>query len=399
MIRELAVGRGRQDPFSWYHALRALAPVHRSDLDGVWYVSSYAACRDLLLDRRTGKSESGTGRLTRFGVDPAFTQRFTDRRFRNMITTNPPEHTRLRNAARGPFMPGRMEGRLKARVEAAVAALLAPLGAKGEADLVADVALPLPLVIIGELLGVPRDDLGALPPLINEFFAAHRAGATTEGLERADCARERLRSYFEGLVERERRAPSADLIGALVAEGGLDDEELYGTIELIFLAGYVTTTSLIGNGMLALFRHPAELAHVWATPELVGNAVDEMLRYDGPTQLVERTALEPIELDGHRIARGDGIVCLLGAANRDPAQFDHPDRYVATRPNAASHLGFSWGLHHCLGAPLAKLEVVTLFAQMRERFRLVELLDPAPPAQAAFGVRGVRALAMRFVER
>ena len=395
VLRELFGGPGRRlDPYPLYDRLRRLAPVHRSDLDGVWYVSGYCPCREVLLDRRAGKS--GTGRSARFGVNQELVRRARERQRPSMINANPPEHTRLRKPARGPFMPGRMEDRLQRRIEEIVDERLDVVAAKGEADMMADVAFKLPVTVIGELVGVPADDRDEFPPLVDEFFAAGQVGATREQMDRADRAGERFREYFAGLIEAQRAHPSEDLIGSLVADGNLSEDELQGTITLIFIAGFITTANLIGNGLLALLRNPEELDELWADPHVIPGAVEEMLRFDSPVQLIERTALEDLEVDGHVVPAGDTIVALLGAANRDPEHFAVPERFDISRPDAASHISFAWGIHHCLGAPLARLEAQLVFTRLRERFAHLELLDPDPSRRPGLSIRSLTELPIRF---
>ncbi len=396
VLRELLAGpAGHADPYPLYDELRRLAPVHRSDLDGVWYVSGYRACREVLLDRRAGKT--GVGLSVRYGVNEELIRRFRERQRPSMITANPPEHGRLRKAARGPFMPGRMEDHLQRRIEEIVDERLDVVAAKGDADLMAEVAFKLPVTVIGELVGVPPEDRDEFPPLVDEFFEAGQVGATPEQMDRADRAGERFREYFAGLVDAQRTHPNQDLVGSLVADGNLNDEELQGTIVLIFIAGFITTANLIGNGLFNLLRHPAEMARLWADPDVVPGAVEEMLRFDTPVQLVERTALADLEIAGHVIPEGDTIVTLLGSANRDPEQFRVPHRFDITRPDAAAHVSFAWGIHHCLGAPLARLEAQLVFSRLRERFARLELLDPEPPRRPGLFIRSLSELPIRFV--
>ncbi|MGH9040683.1 MAG: cytochrome P450 [Acidimicrobiia bacterium] len=396
VLKELLTGAtGRSNPYPLYDGLRRLAPVHRSDLDGVWYVSSYAAARAVLFDRQAGKR--GIGFSSRYGVNEELLRRFRERSRPSMITSNPPDHGRLRKAARGPFMPGRMEARLQHRIQEIVDERLDVVAAKGEADMMADVAFKLPVTVIGELVGVPPEDRDEFPPLVDEFFEAGVVGATPEQMDRADRAGERFREYFAGLVDSQRANPSQDLVGSLVTDGNLNDDELQGTITLIFIAGFITTANLIGNGLLALLRNPDQMARLWADPEIVPNAVEEMLRYDSPVQMVERTALQDIELDGQVVPAGSTIVVLLGAANRDPQHFADPNRFDITRPDASTHVSFAWGIHHCLGAPLARLEGQLVFSRLRERFARVELLQPELSHRPSFGIRSLSELPLRFV--
>lgn len=392
-----------RDPYPVYDELRATAPVHRCGLDGVWYLSGYEAVRAALLDPALGKDGEGFVSV-RLGVNPETIERFRQRRRPSMILANPPDHTRLRAPARPPFMPGRME-RLRPWVEEVVEARIDEIvAAGGEADVIADFALRMPVEIIGELVGVPPQDRDDFPPLVHDFFEAARMGATTEQMDRADVAIDRFIDYFTGLIEARRAEPADDLVSALIAgseEGGLEPDELHGTITLIFVAGFITTSNLIGNGLLALFRNPAELDLLWKNPEpdLVAGAVEEMLRFDGPVQQIERLALADTEIAGHSIAAGELVVSLLGAANRDPERFEGPDTFDIRRPDANAHVAFAWGLHHCLGAPLARLEARVAFTRLAERFSRVELLDPDPVHGPGIGFRTLNDLHVRFTPR
>jgi cytochrome P450 len=405
VLRRLLTGpEGRREPYPLYHRLRQLAPVHRSDLDGMWYVSRYDTCREVLLDPRAGKAPlREADRPLRFGTNEEQVRRFVQRQRPSMLTSNPPDHTRLRAPARGPFMPRAME-RLRGRIEEIVDERLDVVAAKGEADMMADVALELPVTVIGELVGVPPADRREFPPLVHEFFAASQAGATREEMDRAARAGERFRQYFDGLIAQRRSSPGDDLIGHLVrAEAGdgdgrgLSEDELQGTITLIFVAGFITTANLIGNGLLALFRQPQEMARLWDDAELVPTAVEEMLRFDSPVQLIERRALADLEVGGQAVRAGETVNLLLGAANRDPERFVDPDRLDVGRADGNGHVSFAWGIHHCLGAPLARLEGRVVFARLRERFSRLELLDPDPPRRPTTVLRSLASLPVRFV--
>jgi cytochrome P450 len=390
------------DPYPLYDRLRRLAPVHRCELDGVWYITGYDPCKAALLDQAMGKDELGFA-ANRLGVNAELLERFRQRRRRSMIIANPPDHSRLRAPARPPFLPGKME-RLRPWVEEVVEARLDEIAAKGDADVLADLGLRMPVEIIGELVGVPPSDRDEFPPLVHDFFEAIRAGATDDQMDKADAAADRLFGYFSGLIEERRRHPADDLISSLVAgseEGGLDDDELQGTIILVFIAGFITTSNLIGNGMLALFQNPTQLDRLWndPNPDLVTSAVEEMLRYDPPVQLVERKTLADVEVDGITIPEGDTVVTMLAAANRDPAAFSNPHVLDITRSEAAGHLSFAWGLHHCLGAPLARLEARVVFSRLPQRFPKVELLDPDPPRRPGIGFRTLSKLPVRFTPR
>jgi cytochrome P450 len=213
-------------------------------------------------------------------------------------------------------------------------------------------------------------------------------------------AGDELDAYFVDLIARRRKEPAEDLLSYFIAQadgGVLDDDELFSTVTLLFFAGFLTTTNLIGNGLVALFDHPGEQARLWEHPQLAASAVEEIVRFDSPVQFVHRNVLEDMEVDGHRLAAGDVVMLLLAAANRDPARFGDPDRFDVGRPDNL-HLAFAWGLHFCLGARLARMEGQLVFGGLVERFAKVE---PAgePVRNPGLAIRGFESLPVRFTPR
>jgi cytochrome P450 len=393
--RIMATPAGHADPYPLYGRLREAAPVHRSGLDGVWYVSGFDACRQLLGDTRIGKNNQFV--VPRHGVDPERVRLAQRRRRTSMLTANPPEHTRLRGAAKGAFIPPTMEA-LRPRVEAIVAERLNRLADLGEADVMAELAFPMPVTVVGEMVGVPEEDRDWFRPLMRILVASDSFKRSPEEL--AERAGDELDAYFTELIARRRKEPAGDLLSYFIAQaddGLLDDDELFSTVTLLFFAGFLTTTNLIGNGLRALFDHPAEMARLWSRPELAASAVEEIVRFDSPVQFVHRTVLEPFELDGHRFATGDVVLTLLAAANRDPARFDEPDRFDIARSENL-HLAFAWGLHFCLGARLARMEGQLVLAGLVERFARVE---PAgePVRNPGLAIRGFESFPARFTPR
>jgi cytochrome P450 len=218
--------------------------------------------------------------------------------------------------------------------------------------------------------------------------------------KKVEQAGDELEAYFLELIARRRKEPTDDLLTYFVAQaddGILSDDELFATVTLLFFAGFLTTTNLIGNGLTALFEHPAEQARLWEHPELAASAVEEIVRFDSPVQFVHRNVLEDFELDGHLLAKGDIVMALLAAANRDPARFHDPDRFDIGRPDNL-HLAFAWGLHFCLGARLARMEGQLVLAGLVERFASVE---PAgePVRNPGLAIRGFESLPVRFTPR
>jgi cytochrome P450 len=346
----------RADPYPHYGLLRADGPLRRGQA-GVWVTTSHALCGRILRDPRFGHQPAGG---PADGADGIFRTAGLPAERRSFLTLDPPDHTRLRRLVSKAFT-ARLVERLRPRISECVDALLA--GMSGETDLISELAWPLPVAIISELLGVPPEDT-------NRFKAW--SDALARGLDpdfllppaeiaRRERARDEFIAYFRALADR-RRADGGDddLLSALVAVSDqgdvLTEAELLATCILLLVAGHETTVSLIGNGALALLRHPDQLAWFRAHPEAAASAIEELLRYDPPVQLTARSALEDVELAGRRIERGQPILMLLGAANRDPAVFPDPDRLDLTRKAERQHLGFGLGIHYCLGAPLARLE-------------------------------------------
>ncbi|MGH9043109.1 MAG: cytochrome P450 [Acidimicrobiia bacterium] len=393
----MATAEGHADPYPWYDRLRTLAPVHRSNLDGVWYITEFEACRQILGDARIGKNSSIVVR--RHGVDEARVV-LAERRTRpSMLTTNPPEHTRLRGVAKGAFIPTSMEA-LRPRVAQLVDERLDRLADLGEADVMAELAYPLPVTVISELMGVPVEDRDWFQPLIRTLVSSDQPNPTPEGTEEVRQAGDDLEAYFKALIGDRRTRPADDLLTAFVARyerGELDYDELYATITLVFIAGFLTTTNLIGNGLLALFRHPGEMARLLADPGLVAPAVEEILRYDTPVQFVHRNVVEDVEVGGHRLPAGDTVFTILAAANRDPARFPEPDRFDIGRTDNL-HIAFAWGLHFCLGARLARMEGQLVFAGLRERFSDLELLEE-PVRRPGLAIRSLDRLRVRVTPR
>jgi cytochrome P450 PksS len=316
-----------------------------------------------------------------------------------MLNQNVPVHTRLRNAAREPFMP-RPLGDFASRIAEIVDERLDRLAEAREVDVMAELAFPLPITVIGELLGVPAADREQFRPLVWSITAADQPGAGDEAVARADQATAAIDHYFVTLIKERRRHPGPDLLTQLVEardRGDLSDEELLATVTLVFNAGFVTTTNLIGNGLLALLRHPGELARLAGDPALLPRAVEEMLRYDSPVQIVGRGVLDPFTLHGQLLEPGETVMIGIGAANRDPAAFPDPDTFDVGR-QGNQPLSFGFGIHHCLGAGLARQEGRLVFGRLLQRFTM-ELLDDDPPRAPGFFGRRLARLPVRFSPR
>ncbi|MDQ1499238.1 MAG: hypothetical protein QOI86_2578 [Actinomycetota bacterium] len=398
----LGTEAGRQDPYLLYRALRDIAPLFRSELDGHWYASRYDDCKAILVDPRAGR---GPGMVTRYGQNPALAERLSRRMKMTMIMQNPPEHTRLRGVVSRAFTPRRVAG-LGERILALLDPMLDRMAEAGEVDFMAALAFLLPVSVIGELVGVPAEEREQFRELVRITNRASEVGATTADLEAADRAIEYQDAYFADLVARKRKEPDDALLSALIeihdSGGPLSEQEMVATGRLLFGAGFVTTTNLIGNGMVTFFRHPGEMARFWADPHgLAVTAVDEILRYESVVQTNGRWVFEPMELgpetETEKIDSGEVVIPLVGGANRDPERFPDPERFDVARKGEMP-LSFGWGIHHCLGAPLARLEAQTVFTRLAERFARIELAGPIPRFSTTF-LRGVPTLPVRLTPR
>ena len=362
-------GADGDDPYRRYADARA-APVRRVVLaDGrpAWIVTGYAEGRAALLDPRLVK-----------GVDRALAARaeivppgLAHPLFRHhMLFADDERHARLRGVVGGAFSAGRMAA-LRPRVQAIVDELLDGLGrapAGEPVDLVAAFTLPLPIRVVFELLGVPLTDQAALRAWFEAVFADPVVqAAVPDGWAAADA----VSAYLRDLLAAKRTDPGDDLLSAMVSsvdDGRLDEDELLSNAWLLIIAGHDTTVNLIGNGLVALFRHPDQLARLRADPSLVPAAVEEFLRYDGPLQHTTfRMTAEPVTIGGVDIPAHEQVLVVAAAANRDPGRFPDPDRLDIDRPHN-HHLAFGHGLHFCLGAPLARLEGDVAFTSLLRRF-------------------------------
>ncbi|MGW7278347.1 cytochrome P450 family protein [Streptomyces sp. NPDC054844] len=348
-------------------ALRARGAVHRVFVPGSgesWLVVTREAARAALTDPRLRNDIRHSATWRTDGGHAIG---------RNMLQSDPPQHTRLRRLVAGHFTAGRIAA-LRPRVERVADDLLAALERQGTADLVARYALPLPVTVICDLLGVPETDREGFHTWSNELVmpTSPEAAASAAGA---------LTGYLTELTGHKRRTPDDTLLGDLVAAadgGALTAEELLGMAFLILVAGHETTVNLISATVHSLLTHPDQLARLRAEPELTERAVEETLRYDSPVHTTAfRFAAEPLELAGTRIAAGDSVLVSLAAASRDPGHFPGPDRFDIGR-RARGHLGFGHGLHHCPGAPLARVEAAVAVRLLLARHPALALAaDPA----------------------
>ena len=350
----LALAPGRADPYAIYDRIRARGTIVPTRV-GDWATPSHRVCSAVLRDRRFGvrlDDELGADELDM-----------------SLLTMNPPDHTRLRRLIQPAFSPKIVAG-YAGRIERTVTDLLDAAAAAGEFDLISDFAAVLPIAVITDLLGIPDADsayFARIGAIIGSAIGGVRSLRHARALQESADALERL---FAGLFELRRREPRDDLISRLLAAEGeqLRPDELVPMCVLLLVAGFETTVNLIGNAVLALLRHPDQWAALCADPQgLAPRAVSEALRFDPPVQLTERVALEETELEGQAVSRGQSVLTLIGAANRDPEAFDHPDAFDLHRDGPADNLAFSGGIHYCAGQPLARLELTIALQLLAER--------------------------------
>jgi P450-derived glycosyltransferase activator len=354
----LSLRQGRADPYPVYERIRAGGTLVPTRL-GNWMTASHRVCDSVLRNRR-------------FGVHAEDGFEFS------FLGMNPPDHTRLRRLALPAFSPKAVAG-YRDRIERTVAELLDHAAASGEFDLVSGLAAPLPIAVIADLLGIPDADAAA--------FAHYGVliGSALDGITSLRHASQlqangvKLQALFENLFELRRREPADDIISRLVAAEGdqVKPAEMMPMCVLLLVAGFETTVNLVGNCVLALLGHREQWQDLCADPQgMAARAVEETLRFDPPVQLTDRVALEPLDLEGRAIARGQRVVTLIGGANRDPEIYPEPGVFSIHRQPAAEHLAFSSGIHYCLGQPLARLEATIALRMLAERMPGLALAGP-----------------------
>jgi unspecific monooxygenase len=327
---------------------------------------------------------------------PAWHAAFHELNDAGMLDMEPPDHTRLRRLVLTAFTPRTVEA-MRDRIQAVVDGLIDRFEGAGEVDLIADYVEPLPVTVIAELLGIPDADRHLLRPWSADFCLMYELDPPEASARAAVRASVEFGGYLRELLAERRKRPGDDLISALAAvvDGGdtLTETELVGTCVLLLNAGHEASVNGAGNGWWSLFRHPAELARLRADPGLIPSAIEELLRFDTPLSLFERWVLEPIDIDGVAIPRGDEVALLFGSANRDPDAFDRPDELDLRRdPNP--YISFGAGIHYCLGAPMAKLELGIAFATLLRRVPRLEPVE-TPRWKPTFVLRGLEALRVR----
>jgi cytochrome P450 len=383
------------DPYPTYHRLRAEDPVHQSPL-GFWVLTRYEDVVSVLRDPRLIKEPIAAFVAARFGLAAPPTGMGL-----SMLDRDPPDHTRLRGLVSKAFTPRVIE-RLRPHIQQIVDGLLDRVEADHGMDLIEQFAYPLPVIVICEMLGVPVADHERFKGWgldIARGLDAIMLPPDSPVAQRSVNARHALADYFRELIAERRADPRDDLLSGLIAaeEAGdkLNEDELLATCILLLVAGHETTVNLIGNGSLALLRHPDQRRRLQDDPGLIVTAVEELLRFDGPVQRTARIPSEDVTIGGKIIGKGEMVMPFIGAADRDPAQFPDPDRLDIGRADNR-HIAFGWGVHFCIGAPLARVEgQIALNTLLRRRPKLALATD-RPEYRQSLTLRGLAALPVTF---
>ncbi|MCP4329560.1 MAG: cytochrome P450 [Alphaproteobacteria bacterium] len=388
------------DPYPIFARLRSEDPVHRSDVLGGWVLTRYDDVKKSLNDKRLSAD-----RITPFLHHMTTSGRPVPTLARIVgnwaVFTDPPRHTRLRGLMNKAFTP-RAVARLTPRIIAIVDRLITAMAGNTEANLIADFAYPLPVTVIADMIGVPSDDQHLFKTWSDELATFVGSNLLSPDKHaRAEAAAGAMADYFHDIIAERRRAPRDDILSALIAAEDrgdvLGEDELIACCVLLLFAGHETTTNLIANGLYAMLRHGESLAVLRQSPEPLDGAVEEALRYDGPTQAMVRIALEDLEIGERRIAAGDRLYLMINAANRDDTVFTDPDRFDVRR-ESANHIAFGYGIHFCLGAPLARLEGRYALHALARRLEQVALGDRSPEWIDSLVFRGMRSLPITFRE-
>ncbi len=386
------------DPYPVFREMRERHPVIFDERTSQWLITRHDDVDRLLRDRRLGRNYLHVASHEEMGrtPPPEWHGPFTELNGNGMLDREPPDHTRLRRLVLKAFTPRTVE-RLRDRIEALVNGYIDALIGAGEVDLIADYIEPLPVTVIADLLGIPEADRHLLRPWSRDICLMYELNPPDASAHKAVQASLEFSAYLRDLARQRRVTPGDDLISELAAvvdDGDrLTEDELIGTCVLLLNAGHEASVNGAGNGWWTLFRHPEQLARFRAEPDLAATAIDELLRFDTPLALFERWVLEDIEVAGVHLPRGTEVALQFASANRDPEAFAHVDELdLARSPNP--HVSFGAGIHYCLGAPLARLELQIAFATLLRRAPGLELVEE-PTWKPTYVLRGLEALKVR----
>ncbi|WP_190230688.1 cytochrome P450 [Streptomyces umbrinus] len=383
------------DPYPAYADLRAQGRVHYYEPTNQWLVPHHADVSALLRDRRLGRTYQHRFTHEDFGrtAPPAEHEPFHVLNDHGMLDLEPPDHTRIRRLVSKAFTPRTVE-RLRPYVDGLAAELVGELVEAGGGDLLKVVAEPLPVAVIAEMLGIPESERAQLRPWSADICGMYELSPSEETAEKAVRASVEFTEFLRELIAVRRKEPGDDLVSGLIAaydEGDrLSEQEMISTCVLLLNAGHEATVNATVNGWWALFRNPDQLAALRADRGLVATAVEELMRYDTPLQLFERWVLDEIEVDGTVIPRGSEVALLFGSANHDPAVFAEPETLDLARPENP-HISFSAGIHYCIGAPLARIELAASMGALLDQAPSLKLAAE-PERKPNFVIRGLEGL-------
>jgi cytochrome P450 len=386
------------NPYPVYAELRDAGRIHYHEDTNQWIVPHHADVTALLRDRRFGRTYHHLAAHAEMGrpEDAEEAREFWHLIRNGILDMEPPDHTRVRRLVAKAFTP-RMVEALRPKVQELMDGLVDRVQGAGEFDLIAELAEPLPVTVIAELLGIPDVDRHHLRPWSAEICRMYELHPTEEDARAASAASVEFSEYLRGLIAERRARPTEDLVSELVHvvdEGDrLTEDEMIGTCVLLLNAGHEASVNVTGNGWWALFRNPDQLELLRSDHSLVPRAIEELMRYDTPLQMFERWVLEDVEIHGVPVARGQELALLFGSANHDPAAFDRPDDLDITREHNP-HMSFGAGIHFCLGAPLARVELVVSFGTVLRRLPRLELVAE-PEWKPNYIIRGLKELRVR----
>ncbi len=388
-----------QDPYPIYRQLQAETRQFFDEESGFWYFTRHTDVDALLRDRRLGRSilhVMSPEELNLPPTPPSY-EPFVKLGQHSMFDQEPPEHTRLRSLVHKAFTPARIRS-MQSSIQAITNSLLDAVVSKGEMDVLEDFAVPLPVTVIAELLGIPQADRPKLRPWSNAIVKMYELNHTAEQAAAAIQASQEFADYLKYLAQQRKQSPQDDLITALVfvEEAGdqLTADEFVSTCVLLLNAGHEATVNVIGNGLWALFRHPAQLHQLQSDLSLINTAVEELMRFDTPLQLFRRWVLQDIDYQGITLKKGTEVALLFGASNHDVDVFNNPDKLDLTRhPNP--HISFGGGVHYCLGAPLARMELQIAFTTLLQRLPNLKLMEE-PEFHPTYVIRGLKSLQVAF---
>ncbi len=391
------------NPYPTYARLREQNPIFHSEEFGLTFFTRYRDIANLLADKRLGRTMSHVmspeekgekHRQENWQAMPAYSRLVRV----NLLETEGPDHVRLRRLL-AKAINARLIGGLRGRIELLFDELLEGVAEHKEIDFIADLAVPLPVHVIAEILGWPAEERDRLRPWSADIVRLYEKDHSDEDVLRAEAATEEFAGMLGELAKRRRSDPRDDLISAFAAlesDGDtLSEDELIASCMMLLNAGHEAVVNSAGNGLLALLRHPEQRQRLQRDPSMIKTAIEEMLRYDSPLQFFHRFALADMEYGGFEFRKGDTLGLLYGSANRDPDEFEHADTFdIARDPN--HHLAFGLGPHFCLGSPLARLELEILFNKLLQRFPDIQLLDERPTYRTGLVFRGLRQLRVRL---